>query len=76
MEHATASRPGTARIVAGLMLAVGMLAPAAAQPRPAPVATGEIAPDFELKDQEGRAHRLSAERGKRAVVLVFYRGHW
>ena len=49
---------------------------AAAQPtsvgakRTAPVAVGDIAPDFTLEDQDGRKHTLSAERGKRAVVLV------
>jgi cytochrome oxidase Cu insertion factor (SCO1/SenC/PrrC family) len=42
----------------------------------APVKTGETAPDFTLTDQNGHRHALSAERGKRAVVLVFYRGFW
>lgn len=32
---------------------------------------GEAAPDFELKDQNGKAHRLSAYRGG-PVVLFFY----
>jgi peroxiredoxin Q/BCP len=32
---------------------------------------GAIAPDFTLKDQNGREHRLSAYRG-RPVVLYFY----
>ena len=50
-------------------------APAAAK-RPGPVKAGEVAPDFTLTDQNGRSHTLSAERGKRAVVLVFYRGYW
>jgi len=44
--------------------------------RTTPVSVGESAPDFTLEDQEGRSHTLSAERGKRAVVLVFYRGYW
>jgi peroxiredoxin Q/BCP len=47
-----------------------------AQPRAKPVAVGEQAPDFTLTDQNGRSHSLAAERGKRAVVLVFYRGYW
>ena len=47
-----------------------------AQPRSKPVAVGEQAPDFTLTDQNGRSHSLAAERGKRAVVLVFYRGYW
>ena len=44
--------------------------------RAAPVATGEMAPAFTLTDQNGRGHTLTAERGKRPVVLVFYRGYW
>ncbi|HKA44596.1 MAG TPA: hypothetical protein VKF40_21605 [Burkholderiales bacterium] len=74
------------KIVLGLVLAVCAVAPmavaAADQPaatgekRSAPVGTGEIAPEFTLEDQEGRSHALSAERGKRPVVLVFYRGYW
>jgi cytochrome oxidase Cu insertion factor (SCO1/SenC/PrrC family) len=44
--------------------------------RGAPVKTGDVAPDFTLADQVGRSHTLSAERGKRPVVLVFYRGYW
>jgi cytochrome oxidase Cu insertion factor (SCO1/SenC/PrrC family) len=47
----------------------------AAEKRDAPVAVGQMAPDFTLEDQEGRKRTLSAERGK-PVVLVFYRGHW
>lgn len=49
---------------------------AAAEPRTAPVAVGEMPPDFTLKDQDGRAAQLSASRGERPVVAVFYRGHW
>jgi cytochrome oxidase Cu insertion factor (SCO1/SenC/PrrC family) len=44
--------------------------------RRVPVGVGELAPDFTLPDQDGRPHTLSAERGQRAVVLIFYRGHW
>ena len=47
-----------------------------AQVRAKPVAAGEAAPDFTLTDQNGRKQSLSAERGKRPVVLVFYRGYW
>jgi peroxiredoxin Q/BCP len=38
-----------------------------------PLAVGAEAPDFELPDQDGKAVRLSALRGKN-VVLVFYPG--
>jgi mycoredoxin-dependent peroxiredoxin len=36
------------------------------------VELGDLAPDFELKDQTGQPVRLSDYRGKKAVVLVFY----
>ncbi len=36
------------------------------------VEVGEIAPDFELPDQDRNPVRLSDFRGKKAVVLVFY----
>lgn len=41
-----------------------------------PLSVGELAPNFTLQDQHGRRHTLSAERGRRPVVLVFYRGYW
>jgi len=59
-----------------LLLAALALAIPAAHGQQKPVAAGEQAPDFTLTDQNGRKHALSAERGKRAVVLVFYRGYW
>ena len=37
-----------------------------------PVQVGEVAPDFELKDQHGRPVRLSSFRGSEAVLVVFY----
>ena len=37
---------------------------------------GEVAPDFTLNDAAGRAVRLGDYRGKKPVVLVFYRGYW
>jgi peroxiredoxin len=36
------------------------------------VEVGQLAPDFELKDQHGTPVRLSSFRGKKNVVLVFY----
>ncbi|CAG0972071.1 cytosolic tryparedoxin peroxidase, trypanosomatid typical 2-Cys peroxiredoxin [Myxococcaceae bacterium] len=36
------------------------------------VAVGDRAPDFELADAAGRPFRLSALRGRKAVVLYFY----
>ena len=66
-----------AKAALALLLAVSLLAiPAGAQQRAQPVAAGETAPDFTLTDQNGQKRSLSAERGKRPVVLVFYRGYW
>ena len=62
--------------IAIVLLAALIAFPAAAQQRAKPVAVGEQAPDFTLTDQNGRSQSLAAERGKRAVVLVFYRGYW
>lgn len=75
----------TTRMFAAVLLAAAALMPsqlAAAnhagtgEKRAAPLKAGEIAPDFTLVDQNGRNHSLSAERGKRPVVLIFYRGYW
>jgi cytochrome oxidase Cu insertion factor (SCO1/SenC/PrrC family) len=69
-----------ALLAAGIAFSVS--APAADPKAPAtakrtePIKTGEAAPDFTLTDQNGQSHTLSAERGTRAVVLVFYRGYW
>jgi cytochrome oxidase Cu insertion factor (SCO1/SenC/PrrC family) len=40
------------------------------------VKVGEPAPDFTLEDSDGKNVTLSEHRGKKNVVLVFYRGHW
>ncbi len=71
------------KILGALALAAGVLSATPAQtadnpvtPRASPVAVGDVAPDFTLQDQDGNQHALSAERGRRIVVLVFYRGHW
>lgn len=63
--------------VAAIPLCVAQSAEAASAVRSAPVDVGDLAPDFTLLDEEGRAHTLSNERAKQgAVVLIFYRGHW
>ena len=38
----------------------------------AAVPVGDVAPDFELRDQHGQRVRLSSYRGATAVVLMFY----
>ena len=40
------------------------------------VKVGDPAPDFTLEDIDGKKISLSDFRGKKNVVLVFYRGHW
>lgn len=35
---------------------------------------GQEAPDFELTDTNGRAHRLSSYRSQKIIVLAFLRG--
>lgn len=40
------------------------------------VAIGTVAPDFTLASKDGGTVTLSQFRGKKDVVLVFYRGHW
>ena len=40
------------------------------------VAVGSLAPDFSLQTIRGDTLTLSAFRGVKNVVLVFYRGHW
>jgi cytochrome oxidase Cu insertion factor (SCO1/SenC/PrrC family) len=40
------------------------------------VKVGQPAPDFTLENIDGKQVSLSEFRGKRSVVLVFYRGQW
>lgn len=40
------------------------------------IKAGQAAPDFTLENFDGKAMSLSDFRGKKNVVLVFYRGHW
>jgi cytochrome oxidase Cu insertion factor (SCO1/SenC/PrrC family) len=40
------------------------------------IAVGTPAPDFTLESKDGAAVTLSSFRGRKDVVLVFYRGHW
>lgn len=64
-----------------LLLGLALLWPAPALPRPvgekrpAPaLRVHQEAPDFALRDLSGKEVRLSGFRGKKNVVLVFYRG--
>ena len=40
------------------------------------IKVGQSAPDFTLEDMDGKSITLSDFRGKKTVVLVFYRGYW
>ncbi len=40
------------------------------------IKVGEPAPDFTLENLDGTRVTLSDLRGKKNVVLVFYRGYW
>lgn len=64
-----AARAAAAGVAGILALSVGA-APASAQS--AAPAVGDAAPDFTLKDQDGKDVTLSAFRGKSAVVIAFY----
>lgn len=43
---------------------------------PTALRVGERPPDFTLPDAAGRPVSLEDYRGKKPVVLVFYRGYW
>jgi hypothetical protein len=43
---------------------------------PTALRVGAPAPDFTLPDASGRPVTLADYRGRKAVVLVFYRGYW
>ena len=40
------------------------------------IKVGQPAPDFTLENMDGKPVSLSDYRGKKKVILVFYRGHW
>ncbi len=40
------------------------------------VKVGNKAPDFTLENMDGQKISLAGFRGKKNVVLIFYRGHW
>jgi len=72
-------RRSSHRLILAVVLAL-CIASATAQiktyPKPQVTsATGQIAPDFTLKDQDGKDFRLSDQRGH-WVLLFFYRGYW
>jgi len=71
-----AVRPQLRAFIAWLVLLLANTASTQILPEPQITsAQGKPAPDFTLKDQDGRPFHLASLRGKR-VLLVFYRGYW
>jgi cytochrome oxidase Cu insertion factor (SCO1/SenC/PrrC family) len=54
------------------MMATAALAADQSTPPEPKVKTGDMAPDFTLRDQSGKQVKLSDFRGKKNVVLAFY----
>ena len=86
-----AGRATTAILLATLLTGAPAALAAQSRPTPAlgpadgaglaPLDTGRViaggaAPDFTLEAKDGGTVTLSQFRGKKNVVLVFYRGHW
>lgn len=72
-----------AGLIAGVLAANPLFAQLGPKDSPSGSATdlnrvkvGQPAPDFALENVEGTPINLSEFRGKKAVVLVFYRGYW
>jgi cytochrome oxidase Cu insertion factor (SCO1/SenC/PrrC family) len=65
--------------VSGPLLVAGVwfnLVGARVPATPTALRIGERPPDFTLPDAKGRPVSLAEFRGKKPVVLVFYRGYW
>ena len=71
---------GALLICVGLVWAQTKLGPSDTQTLPPSdlnrVKVGDVAPDFTLEKEAGKAVTLSSYRGKKSLVLVFYRGYW
>ncbi len=68
-------------LIAALSVASGFLPEAVASENPgseepAAVGVGAEAPGFRLQDTAGSFHRLGDLRGKKNLVLIFFRGTW
>jgi cytochrome oxidase Cu insertion factor (SCO1/SenC/PrrC family) len=65
--------------LSGLLLVLGAwynVVGARVPDTPTTLRVGERPPDFTLPDASGRPVALADYRGKKPVVLVFYRGYW
>ena len=76
MDHRLRVRLAAAATVLLTALWVTGFLWAAALPAPAEAAAAEVAPDFTLPDQDGRAVNLRARLAAGPVLLVFFRGFW
>ncbi len=56
--------------------AIGDHGPGGAGGAPGRVAVGSEAPGFRLETADGSFHSLSDLRGKKNLVLIFFRGTW
>jgi cytochrome oxidase Cu insertion factor (SCO1/SenC/PrrC family) len=71
-------RASIAAVLAALLLTAGLRPNLFAQTQPAPklppmtLQVGDTAPDFTLRDQNGKEVSLKDFRGKKTVVLAFY----
>ena len=68
-----------ALFVSGLLLIAGAwfdFVGARVPDTPLAFRVGEAAPDFSLPDAGGRTVSLAEYRGKKPVIVIFYRGYW
>ena len=70
--------PRRARLLIAALLAALAAAPEVlhASASSGRIEVGQEAPDFTLKSPDGSVHRLADLRGKKNLVLVFFRGTW
>jgi len=40
------------------------------------VSVGDMAPNFSAEDESGTFRKLSKLKGKKNLILIFYRGYW
>jgi cytochrome oxidase Cu insertion factor (SCO1/SenC/PrrC family) len=64
-------RPFVIASLVAMMATAALAADQSTPPEPT-VKTGDMAPDFTLRDQSGKQVKLSDFRGKKNVVLAFY----
>lgn len=73
-SHAVRSLGRTSLLLLFLLSALATSSQVLPKPQIA-AAEGKPAPNFILKDQNGKTFRLTSLRGQR-VLLLFYRGYW